>query len=132
MSSTSVVASPPTTTERPQARDAAALAFRRRVQLFDRAARWLISVSGIVIIAAVLGIGLFLVLEILPLFQGAKVEQGLIQPALTEREPARLVLVDEHQEKAAVLGAEPVVRVLALSGSGALELIPLPGLDGER
>jgi phosphate transport system permease protein len=132
MSPTSVVASPPTTTGRPQARDAAALAFRRRVRTSDRAARWLISVSGVAIIAAVLGIGLFLVLEILPLFQGAKVQQELIQQVLTESDPARLVIVDEHQEKASVLGAEPIVRVLALEGSNTPELIPLPELAGER
>ncbi len=135
MLSPTVVASPPTTTERPWSRassDAAALAFRARVQVIDRVARSLISLSGMGIIAAVLGIGLFLFLEVLPLLRGARVEAGVPQPVLQTSEPSLLVIADEHQERAGVIGAQPLVRVVPLAASGAAQTIPLEGLEGQQ
>lgn len=135
MSVFSVVDSPPTTTERPQPRttgDAAALAFRRRVQIKDRLARWLISTSGMLIICAVLGIGLFLFLEVLPLFQGARV-QTASTTALPAGDPATLILVDEYQEHALVLGRDPAFRLVSLSAAGQPErALPIPELAGAR
>ncbi len=131
----SVVESPPTTTERPRARrtgDAAALAFRARIKVIDRIARSLISVSGMAIIAAVLGIGVFLCLEVLPLFQGAQVEQASASRALEADRPAVLVMVDEHQERAIVVGAAPAARVIPLTDGGVAETIPLEGVEGQR
>ncbi len=40
----------------------------------DRAARWLVSAGGIAIIASILGILIFILVEVLPLIYPAKVE----------------------------------------------------------
>jgi phosphate transport system permease protein len=130
---TTVVESPPTTPGRPPSRrigDAAALVFRRRVRLIDWAARALISVSGWTIIAAVLGIGFFLIFEILPLVAGARVAPGGSIQALPHTE-AYLAMVDEHQERALVVGPAPTAQVLSLRPDGeAAEALVLAGLEG--
>src|SRR5262245_31562725 len=46
----------------------------RRRLLADRAARWVVSAGGIAIIASILGILLFILAEIRPIFSGAKVD----------------------------------------------------------
>ena len=102
------------------------------MRVIDRVARTIISISGVAIICAVLGIGLFLILEILPLFQGARIHPGLVQPVLDGGQPAVLVVVDEHQEQAAVLGSEPAVRVVWLRGQFPPRVIPLEGLEGQQ
>ena len=135
MTNPTVAESPLPTVERPQPRttgDAAALACRRRVQIIDRIARTAISVSGLAIICAVLGIGLLLFLEILPLVRGARLQQGAAQQVLSDGQPALLVLADEHLERAAVLGREPVLRIVSLGTRAPAELIPVPGLEGHR
>ena len=135
MSSVAVVASPPATVKRPQARmtrGAAALVFRKQVQVMDRLARSLISISGIGIIAAVLGIGVFLFLEVIPLLQPARVTQGIEKPVLGVDHPGRLVILDEHQEKALVISDEPVVKVVPVALAGQVESVPLQGLEGQR
>ena len=132
---TSVVASPPTTTERPRPQqfgDAAALIFRRRVKIVDRLARTLISVSGIGIIFAVLGIGVFLFLEIFPIFQPAKIEDVSTRSVLPTSEVARLVVVDEHQERALIVGTQPVVRLTSLTHDTVERAWPLEGLAGQQ
>ncbi len=112
--------------------DPAAAAFRRRVRLIDQVARTLISISGVSIIGAVLGIGLFLLLEIFPLFQGARLTPGIVQPVLSSDQPARLIVIDEQQERVGVLGQDPVLRLFSLARRQPPELVPIPGLEGER
>lgn len=130
-----LVVEPPTTTTRPQPRtlDAAALVFRRRVKVIDRIARGLISFSGAAIICAVLGIGVFLVWEMWPLFRGARVAPARIESVLAPAEPAALTLIDEHQEKTLIIGTAPVARVHSLLDQEASSVeLPLPGLEGQR
>ncbi len=128
-----LVVDPPTTARRPPrtTRDAAAGAFRRRVELFDRAARSLISISGIGIIAAVLGIGVFLVSETAPLFRAARVRPALSSRPVVADTP-RLVLLDEHQLRAIVLGSEPIAHVVSLNDGAPVETIPVPELGGQH
>lgn len=130
--STTVVESPLPTAERSRPLGGTVRAFRRRTQLIDRFARSLISVSGIGIICAVLGIGVFLIVEILPLFSGATLHPGLVQSVLPSGEPSQLVLVDEHQEKALVIGAEALVRAVSLDGAESPQVFPLDELRGQR
>jgi phosphate transport system permease protein len=68
----------------------------RRVLLADRAADWLISVGGLLVIAAVFGIMAFLVEVVIPLFTGAQLvsARSYALPAAAER-PLSLAL-DEH------------------------------------
>src|SRR3989338_4386724 len=110
MSDPAVAEPPPPTALRPQPRNfrATAASLSHRSALFiDRAAHAVIAVGGIAIIAAVLGIGLFLLAEIAPLIRGARITPQPSHAVLPAGDAARLVLVDEHQEKAAVLGAAP-------------------------
>lgn len=136
MTHSPVVESPPTTTELSQVgtrNDAAALAFRRHVRLIDRLARMLISISGVTIICAVLGIGLFLILETLPLFHGARLVLKGVQHLPAGDSQAKLVIVDEHQQKTGVLGTDALLRVVSLSEEAEPpEQIPLPGLEGRQ
>jgi phosphate transport system permease protein len=101
------------------------------VQLIDRIARSLISISGISIICAVLGIGLFLILEILPLFHGARIQEGLQQPIMKDGR-ALAVVVDEHQERVMVLGTDASARLFSLADSAGPQARALPGLEGHR
>ncbi|MES2201067.1 MAG: ABC transporter permease subunit [candidate division FCPU426 bacterium] len=72
-----------------------------RTLLIDRLADWCISIGGLAVIAAVLGIFIFIGYTILPLFRAAKVGRPIaISPSGT-----LAVLVDEHQEKALLISA---------------------------
>ncbi|MDP3768525.1 MAG: hypothetical protein Q8S13_10965, partial [Dehalococcoidia bacterium] len=110
--------------------DAAAAVFRRQAQWLDALARHAIRVSGIGIIAAVLGIGVFLVLETLPLFAGARLSPGAEQSVA----PGTLVFAaaDEYQELAVAVGPEPALLIAAIDGSRAPERRPLEELEGHR
>ncbi len=77
----------------------------------------MVGAGGVAVIASILGILVFLVVEVLPLFTAARVEPVRSIP-LTGAAPSAL-LVDEHRTHAAVLGLDGVVRVWRL-GDGAL------------
>ncbi len=97
---------------------------RRRLWA-DRAARWVVGAGGVAVIASILGILLFLVVEVLPLFTAARVEPAR-SVALTGAAPEAL-LVDEHRTHAAVLGLDGAVRVWRLAdGAMVLERPLLP------
>lgn len=75
--------------------------------------------------------GLFLFLEVLPLFGGARIHER--STPLPWREPnARLVVVDEHRERALVVGKEPFATVVPLHEAAAQERIALKGLEGQQ
>ncbi len=101
------------------------------MQLADRIARSVISVTGIAIIAAVLGIGAFLLIEIMPLLQGASVRPAQSQPAPVRGQP-HWALVDEQQQRLGVVGGDPVVAVVSLEDGASVATIPLDGLEGQR
>src|SRR5688572_22779871 len=68
----------------------------RRRNFADRLARWVVSLGGVSIIASVLGILLFIFLEVLPLLGGAGSEA---RPAISLATSERAVGagVDEHE-----------------------------------
>ncbi|MBI3010342.1 MAG: ABC transporter permease subunit [Candidatus Omnitrophica bacterium] len=129
-----VVESPPsTTTGRPwrlgsKTPATAASAFRRRI---DRLASSLISLSGMGIICAVLGIGVFLILETLPLFIGPRV-QAALERQLSLEDTAFWLLVDEHQQVALALNKSPQLSLIPLTANGSITQIPVPDLGKER
>ena len=97
---------------------------RRRLWA-DSAARWVVGAGGVAVIASILGILVFLVVEVLPLFTAARVEPAR-SVALTGAAPEAL-LVDEHRTHAAVLGLDGAVRVWRLAdGAMVLERPLLP------
>ncbi|MBZ0089800.1 MAG: hypothetical protein K8H90_05410, partial [Thermoanaerobaculia bacterium] len=82
----------------------------------DRAARWVVTGGGLAIIASILGILVFILLEVIPLTRPARVAIGRTLPV---DRPIEAMLVDEYQSHVAALGAGGTVRVLRLS-DGAL------------
>jgi len=89
---------------------------RRRLWA-DSAARWIVTAGGLAIIASILGILLFILVEVLPLIFGTDLEPG---PAVTldAGEPPLGVLADEYRTHAALLTAEGRLNVVRL-GDGA-------------
>ena len=113
--------------------EASVLSFRRKVKFIDRLATGVISVSGLGIIAAVLGIGVFLFLEITPLFKPVHVGTPAEYALGGAGAPIRFVRVDEHQEHAAVIGSEPHVLLVDLANpDGEQRSVPLEGLENQR
>src|SRR6185295_13439568 len=85
----------------------------KRRLIADRAARWVVSAGGIAIIASVLGILIFIVLEVLPLTFSAKVG-GARRVAVAGAGTIGAVLADEHRSHVATLDDRGTVRVVRL------------------
>ncbi len=84
----------------------------RRRLFIDRSARWVVTAGGLSIIASILGILLFILLEVAPLLSAARVTPG----RTVELPAAALgVVEDEHRTHAAVLGEDGFVRVTRLA-----------------
>jgi len=105
------VADPPfdPAADAPAARPKARTASRRL--FLDRSARWFVSAGGMLIIASILGILFFIVLEIVPLLRPAKV---VVERKLPLPQPVGAVIVDEHRALAASLDSAGTVRVVSL------------------
>jgi len=87
--------------------------------LTDRGARVVVTLGGMAIIACILGILLFIVLEVAPLARGARVEPLASVPSPGAAPLA--IVTDEHRSLVAALGQDGVLRVLR-SGDGSLVL----------
>lgn len=97
----------------------------------DRTARWGITVGGITVIVCILGILVFIALEIVPLWRGAKVELSGTFPA---GEPARTPIlgVNEYREISFSVSDDGSARILALPAGEVLSEAPLAPLAGRR
>ena len=85
----------------------------------DRASRWFVTVGGLAIIASILAILFFIVVEILPLIRPARV--GASTAVTGPPEVAELV-IDEYGALAATLAPDGMVRVVRLeNGESAIE-----------
>ena len=82
----------------------------------DRAARWVVTAGGLGIIASILGILIFILVEVAPLASPASVDpvDAIPLPAGT----AEAVLVDEHRTHVAALGLDGTLRVFRKSDGG--------------
>ncbi|MEO8503501.1 MAG: ABC transporter permease subunit [Acidobacteriota bacterium] len=94
------------------ARPAAVGRTSRRRLFADRAARVVVAAGGIAIIASILGILLFILLEVAPLTRSATVAES---GSAKLDSAAAAVVSDEYREHAAVLGRDGVVRAIRLS-----------------
>lgn len=104
---TEPLAAPPTGAVRPRQRTA-----RRRL-LADRVSRWTIAAGGLAIIASILGILLFILIEVWPLMQGAEVGWGpTVQ--LEDSEAVLALVVDEHRTTAVTLEEDGVVHAYSV------------------
>ncbi|MEZ5313745.1 MAG: hypothetical protein R2862_08900 [Thermoanaerobaculia bacterium] len=91
--------------------DAAAKTGTRRL-LVDRTARWVVTAGGLAIIASILGILLFILLEVIPLMRPARVrEAGSI--ALPAQVGA--LISDPYRNLAATLGRDGQLRVMSIA-----------------
>jgi phosphate transport system permease protein len=101
---------------------------RRRLWA-DRAATWTVTGGGLAIIASILGILFFIVIEIYPMLRGAKIAPGAEIDLGTMEVGA--VIADEHRSHAAVLTRDGHVRVVDLeSGRLVRERRIVPGEEG--
>lgn len=100
-----------------RAKDGLALRTSRRRIFFDRGATLLVRVGGLVIVACILGLLAFLLVESLPLMQRA--EAGAWRRPRFEPGPmSHLVLLDDTASRLVVAGDDGLLRVLD-SSSGA-------------
>jgi len=114
-----------------------ATSFRR---LFtDRAAGWTITAGGMVVVLSILGIVLFILAEVLPLFRGARVIEGE-NIAISAGNP-EAVVTDEHLTHAVTLDDQGVLQAVRLADgvtvsarriqdetdASPLSVLPVPG-----
>lgn len=100
---TESLAAPPAGAPRVRQRTA-----RRRL-VADRVSRWAIAAGGVAIIASILGILLFILLEVWPLMRPAEVGWGPTT-TLEGSDPVLALTVDEHRTTVMTLEADGVVR----------------------
>ena len=87
--------------------------------LADRLARWTVVAGGMTVIASILGILVFIVAEVAPLFRGARVEPG--RSVDLAGFDAAALLADEYRSQVAALDARGTLRVVEVDG-GAVAL----------
>ena len=98
--------------------EARARTARRRLAS-DRVARWLVTAGGLGIIASILGILVFIVIEVWPLTRAAAVEVGEV--VAVAGPPAGALVCDEYRTLAAGLAADGVVRVVRTADGAVVE-----------
>lgn len=83
----------------------------RRRLLADKSAHWFVAAGGFAIIASILGILVFILIEVAPLTRPAEIAVGKTLPL-----PAKAagLIVDEHQTHAVKLAADGQVKVVRL------------------
>nr|BCX01867.1 MAG: hypothetical protein KatS3mg041_1913 [Bacteroidota bacterium] len=97
----------------------------------DRLARGIITLGGVGVIAAVLGILVFIFLEQLPLWRGARVQSemdGALE-GLIPGERMLLARIDERQRALAVLGDRFGWRIYDLASGRLQDSLPVPGME---
>jgi len=82
--------------------------------LADRAARWVVSAGGIGIIASILGILLFIVLEVAPLTFHARVDAGR-KVTVASAGKIEAILSDDYRTHVSTLDDRGTVRVVRMS-----------------
>ncbi|MEO8274801.1 MAG: ABC transporter permease subunit [Thermoanaerobaculia bacterium] len=96
----------------PARTDAGRGATARRRLFIDRSARWVVTAGGMAIIASILGILIFILLEVLPLLRPARIAVGA---TLSLTQPVEALTVDEYQTHAALLEPGGEIQVMRLT-----------------
>jgi phosphate transport system permease protein len=89
----------------------------------DRAATWLVTAGGLAIIASILAILVFIVLEVWPLTHPTQVAVG--EPVSLGSASLAAVVTDEHRSHLVGLGLDGVVREIDLTSGRARDLADL-------
>jgi len=92
----------------------------------DRAARWVVTGGGMAIIASILGILVFILLEVLPLTRPARIAVGA---TLAVHQDVQALTVDEYQTHAALLEPGGVLQIIRLADG---EVVAEKRLAGEN
>ncbi len=95
--------------------------------LADKAARWAVTVGGMAIIASILGILFFILIEALPLLGGAEVRSG--REWSTGHRPDSAFVTDDYRSLAAFLDSQGVLAVHDAGSGETIERIPLVDAD---
>lgn len=95
---------------------------RRRLWV-DRIARWVVAAGGLSIIASILGILIFILLEVVPLASPARVS---VARSVDLAAPTDALVADEHRTHVAGLDDEGRVRVVRLADGAVVEERDLP------
>jgi phosphate transport system permease protein len=98
-----------------------------RRRFADVGARWLVSAGGFIIIASILGILFFIVIEVIPLFRSAKVEAGLV--AKCGGAPQGAVMGDEYKTLWISLGMDGRARAGPLAAPLTGKELAVPGFE---
>ena len=96
----------------------------KRRLIADRAARWIVSAGGIAIIVSILGILVFIVVEVAPLLFPARVDAAR-QVAVPGVRTIEAVLADDYRTHVATLDEHGEVRVVWLSDGKVVYEVPL-------
>jgi phosphate transport system permease protein len=97
----------------------------RRTLAVDALMNWVITVGGLLIVAAVLGIFVFIFATVLPLFKGAKAKA---LPAYRPALPVRLFAWDEQKEKTFLVFSDGSAALLDNASLRIEKPVALPGL----
>jgi phosphate transport system permease protein len=84
----------------------------------DRAARWIVTAGGMAIIASILGILLFILLEVVPLWRPAQVETAR---TLAVERPIAALVTDPYRSLVTTLASDGAIRVLTLADGTVVE-----------
>ncbi len=101
----------------------------RRVLLADRLAGLVVRGGGLLVIVAVLGILVFLVATVLPLFQGARTSERPVAGTVPVEGPPAILAVDEYRMLGLAVGARPEVVAFGADDGAVVARIPLPGFE---
>lgn len=99
-----------------------------RRRLSDRFAKYFVTIGGLAIIACVLGIFVFILGEVMPLFAEATVAPGRF---LSFSSPPRAVLTDEYQTWCLALEDRGIVKCYDLAAGREAPEFKIDGLEGQ-
>jgi len=99
----------------------------KRVHLVDRVAGMVITIGGISVILTVVGICVFLLASVLPLFRSGEITEDSRSP-ISVTDP-RIVATDEYQASMLVINAEGYLSILH-TATGQAVVPPRPITDG--
>src|SRR5262245_49531475 len=102
----------------------------KRVLVADAVAGGIVRTGGMLVIAAVIGILVFLVAAVLPLFRGARVAELPVAGAAPVVGRARALAIDEYRMLAMAVGDAPEVVYFRVDTGEATARVPVAGLEG--
>jgi phosphate transport system permease protein len=104
----------------------------RSVKIADTFAGIVVRSGGLLVIVAVVGILLFLVKTVWPLFRGAEVRETPIAGRVPVEGPPRVLAIDEYRLLAAAVGDAPEVVVFRADTTEVVARFAIPSLEQAR